>query len=96
MADPVFEEGRFRQNSKDSLEVLRKDYKTKAIKEMMEEIKTQAQLSQSGGIEGMNETVELSMKESVERYVRMKESGGVDTQEITKSQLISAVKKKTA
>lgn len=42
VADPVFEEGRFRQSSKDSLEVLRKDYKTKAIKEMMEEIKTQA------------------------------------------------------
>lgn len=43
----------------------------------------------------MNDTVDMTMKESVERYVRMQESGGVDTQEVTKSQLISAVKKKT-
>lgn len=44
----------------------------------------------------MEETSDLSMKESVERYVRMQENGGVDTETITKSQLISAVKKKTA
>lgn len=40
VADPVFEEGRFRQTGKDSLEVLRGEYKNKAISQMIEDIKT--------------------------------------------------------
>jgi hypothetical protein len=62
---------------------------------MVESIKEGVWESTGGG-RVIDDSEEVNMKESVEKYIRMKESGGLDIEQVTKSQLISAVKKKTA